>query len=127
MSTSADNQMRDLLDAITARLQRGEAIDPPAARSDDAQDELEEFVEVVGALHACLKPLSPNQEFAEDLRAELLDGRAGFFRRLRRMPARLSLAAILALFAGCVLLLLRRVFGSETAHDVPEEAVATPL
>lgn len=128
MSTSADNHMRDLLDAITSRLQRGEAIDPlPVARSDDAQGELEEVVEIAGALHVSLKPLSPNQEFADGLRAELLDGPAGFFGRSRRMPARLSVAAILALFAGCVLLLLRRIFGSETAHEVPEEAVAAPL
>lgn len=119
--------MRDSLDAITSRLQRGEDIDPPVALADDAQAELDGVVEVVQSLHASLKPLSPNQEFVDGLRAELLNGRTGRVRRSRRMPARLSLAAILALFAGCVLLLLRRVFGSEPAREVPEEAVATPL
>ena len=56
-----------------------------------------------------------------------LMGARASLERVRQMPARLSVAAILALFAGCLLLMLRRIFGSETAPDVPEEAVATPL
>lgn len=126
MSTSADSQTSNLLDAITSRLQGGEAVDPLLAQHEDASGELDEVVEIMQSLHASLKPLSPSQDFADGLRAELLDGRPDVVRRLRRMPARVHVAAILAVFAGCVLFLLRRLFGSEAA-EIQEEAVATPL
>ena len=119
--------MGNLLDAITARLQSGDAVDPLAAQSEEAQGDVEEIVDIIQALQSSLTPLNPGQEFADGLRADLLDGRPGVVRRVRQMPARVHVAAILAVFAGCVLFLMRRIFGSGTAHDVPEEAVATPL
>ena len=115
-----------MLDDVTARLQRGETIDPVLAQSDDAQGDLEDIAAIVQTLQASLAPLSPSQPFADGLRAELLAGRPGAG-RLRQVPARLSLAAILAVFAGCVLFMLRRIFGSEAPPDIQEEAVATPL
>lgn len=127
MSTSDDVQLHDALDAITARLQRGDAVDPLIAQADESHNDAEEFVDIIHALHASLTPISPSQAYADRLRADLLDGRPGVVKRVRQMPARVHVAAILALFAGCVLFVLRRIFGSETAQDMQEEAVATPL
>jgi len=119
--------MDNLLDAITLRLQNGDAVEPLVAQSEDSYNDVEEFADIIQSLHTSLTPLNPGQEYADSLRAELLDGGPGVVRRVRQMPARLSIAAILAVFAGCILFMLRRIFGSEPAPDVPEEAVATPL
>ncbi|MCY3865510.1 MAG: hypothetical protein OXG68_08715 [Chloroflexi bacterium] len=127
MSTASEAQLRNFLESITTRLQRGEAVDPLLEPANEEQSNMEDIVELIQSLHASLTPINPSQEYAENLRANLLDGRPGVAGRVRQMPARLSVAAILALFAGCLLLMLRRLFGSETATDVPEEAVATPL
>ena len=127
MSTSVDSDTRDLLDAITSQLQRGESAEALMAQSEDAQGELGDVLEIVQSLHASLTPLNPSPEFADGLGAELRHGRPSEIRRLRRVPARLSIAAILAVFAGCVLFMLRRIFGSEATADIQEEAVATPL
>lgn len=127
MSTATDSQTRDLLESITTRLQRGDAADQLIGQAEEDHGEVEDIVELIQSLHSALRPVNPDQEFAENLRANLLEGGPGVAGRVRQMPARLSLAAILAVFAGCLLLMLRRIFGSETAADVPEEAVATPL
>ena len=127
MSASDDIQLHNTLDSITARLQSGETTEPLIAESEEAQGDLGEFVEIIQSLHASLIPTSPSQEFGNRLRADLLDGRPGVVERVRQMPARVHVAAILAVFAGCILFVLRRIFGSETAQDIQEEAVATPL
>ena len=127
MSASDDIQLHNTLDSITARLQSGETTEPLIAESEEAQGDLGEFVEIIQSLHTSLIPTSPSQEFGDRLRADLLDGRPGVVERVRQMPARVHVAAILAVFAGCILFVLRRIFGSETAQDIQEEAVATPL
>lgn len=127
MSTASEARLRNLLESITTRLQRGDAVDPLIEQADEEQGDVADVVELIQSLHASLTPMNPSQEYAENLRANLLEGRLGVAGRVRQMPARLSVAAILAVFAGCLLLMLRRLFGSETATDVPEEAVATPL
>lgn len=127
MSVATESQTRDLLESITTRLQQGDAVDQFVLQAEGDHGEVEDIVELIQSLHTALTPINPDQEYADNLRANLLDGRPGVAGRVRQMPARLSLAAILAVFAGCLLLMLRRIFGSETAADVPEEAVATPL
>ena len=127
MSTSVDSDTRDLLDAITSRLQRGESAEALMAPGEDRPSELDDVFEIVQSLHASLTTLNPSPEFADRLGAELRNCRSGEARRLRRVPARLSVAAILAVFAGCALFMLRRIFGSESAAEMQEEAVATPL
>lgn len=127
MSTSVDSETRDLLDAITSRLQSGESIEALMAQSENPQSELDDVIEIVQSLHASLTPLNPSSAFAGGLDAELRNGSPGEVGRLRRVPARLSVAAILAVIAGFVVFMLRRIFGSEAAADLQEEAVATPL
>ena len=127
MSASDDIQLQDTLDFITTRLQCGDAVEPLIAEAEESQGELGEFVDIIQSLHTSLMPISPSQEYADRLRADLLNGRPGVVKRVRQMPPRVHVAAILAVCAGCVLFVLRRIFGSETAQDIQEEAVATPL
>ncbi len=127
MAETAESQMRDFLDDLTARLRSGDDMHPAPAPVEAGQDDVEELTEIIQALHSTLRPRAAPEDFAERLRADLLDGEPGVVQRLRQMPARVHIAAVLAVFAGCGLLMLRRVFGSGAAQDVPEEAVATPL
>ena len=127
MSASDDNQLHSTLDTITARLQGGDAVEQLMAEAESSQGDLEEFVDIIQSLHASLIPISPSQKYTDRLRADLLERRPGVVKRVRQMPPRVHVAAILAVFAGCVLFVLRRIFGSETAQDIQEEAVATPL
>ncbi len=127
MATSSEIQTQDLLDAVTVGIQSG---DDPAELLGRAEAPSAEAVELVGAikaLHAALTPVEPRPEFVDSLRVELIAGRPGMIERVQRMPLRISLAAALALIAGCLLFFLRRLFDSDTAPEIQEEAVATPL
>ena len=127
MSKTSEAQSRNRLETIPSRLPGGDVVEPLIGGADEDPSDVEDFVEVIQSLHSCLRPVSPDQAYAEGLRAELLDAGPDVFKRVQQLPARLSVAAILAVFAGCVLLMLRRIFGSAPAADMQEEAVATPL
>ena len=81
-----------------------------------------EFDTLNNALEAALTPRQPREEFAEDLRAQLL----GKSPRPRTAPKRLGIAAAVALATGFLLLLLRRVMGDDdgelTDEPVPSSA-----
>ena len=120
MASSSEIQTQDLLDAVTTGVQAGQdPAEPPP--------ELRELVGTIQALHTALTPVEPRPEFVDSLRAELIAGRPGVVGRVQRMPRRISLAAALALVAGCLLIFLRRLFDSDPAQEIQEEAVATPL
>ena len=127
MPAAADIHRQELLDAITTALQNGEGVDALIAQSDWPGEDAAEFVDMIGALQTALPSLAPREEFSRSLRADLLRGDSGPLRRLRGMPARVHVAAFLAICFGCVLFGLRRLFGSETAQEIQEEAVVTPL
>ena len=106
MSSSADKQTRDLLDDLTARLQNGESIDPALAHAATNQDDVQDLLDIIQSLHALLTPQAPREDFANRLRRDLLEESPGFVVRIRQMPPRVRLAALLAVFAGCGLLML---------------------
>ncbi|MYD10475.1 MAG: hypothetical protein F4X02_10590 [Chloroflexi bacterium] len=126
MASSSEIQTHDLLDAVTARIQNGDGADDYRERS-ESPPELSALVGTIQALHQALTPVEPRPEFVESLRADLIAGRPGVVARVQRMPRRISLAAALALVAGCLLIFLRRLFDSEPPPEIQEEAVATPL
>ena len=97
------------------------------ARKSRGAGEGEEFGDLIESLTRAFEPVEPAFEFADALRAELLGEPQSLLERLRKMPARVHIAAALALIAGCLLFVMRRLFGSDTPQDMQEEAVATPL
>ena len=125
MSNSSDVKMQNTLDAVTVALQNGEDIDALLAQSAAARDDVDEFVAIIQALQSALIPQEVRPEFAAALRSDLLGERRGVVKRVRQMPARVQIAAIVALFAGCLLLLWRRILGSDVPQEIQEEAVAT--
>ena len=127
MPKAADIQMQELVEAITTTLQNGDGIESLVVNADLTRDELDETVRVIQTLNSSLIPQEPSAEFSDRLRADLLGRDAKLTRRLRQMPARVHIAAILAICFGCVLFVLRRLFGSEPPHEIQEEAVVTPM
>lgn len=92
----------------------------PELQSDAADD----FSALIHGLTGALTPIEPRPAFADALRHDLL-GRRGMWSRLRGMPPRVHIAAVLALLAGFGLLLTRRLFGSDEAENIVDEGVAT--
>ncbi|MCE2471463.1 MAG: hypothetical protein J4G18_06110 [Anaerolineae bacterium] len=149
MASSSEIQTQDLLDAVTSGIQAGELTETPPA-------EVHELVGTIQALHVVLTPVEPRPEFVESLRTDIIQGRPGVIERAQQMPVRISVAAALALVAGCLLFFLRRLFDSDAPQaarrqrewlprslkisralgnrewrfdkkEIQEEAVATPL
>lgn len=127
MASSSEIQTQDLLDAVTSGIQTGQERGEFLERADSPPPEVRELVGTIKALHMALTPVEPRPEFVASLRADLIAGRPGVFERVQRMPLRISLAAALALVAGCLLFFLRRLFDSDAPQEIQEEAVATPL
>ena len=127
MSSSSDVHAQDLLDAITVGLQTGDDIDALMRQSEASSVDVEDFAAIIQSLHAALTPVEPRSEFGESLRSDLIAERPGLVKRLRQMPARVHIAAALALVAGCLLFIMRRLFDSDGPQERQEEAVATPL
>ena len=123
MSSQSDTKAQD---ALATGAKAGDDIKSPAAQS-MLPAEAEEFADLIGALASAFAPVEPAVTFADELRADLLGEPQGMLERLRKMPARVHIAAALALIAGCLLFIMRRLFGSDAPQDIQEEAVATPL
>ncbi len=127
MTAPSDSQAQDMLEAITAGIQAGDEIETVSKGSGASAAGMQGYAEIIQALQSILTPLEPRPEFARQLHADLLDQQQGVVERMRQLPARLQIAAILALIAGCLLFLTRRLFGSESAAEIQEEVVASPL
>ncbi len=105
--------------------------DQPATRepllpADDEQHETEALAQLTKALESALTVQKPRESFARELRAQIMDEGADVPARLRSLSPRLQFAAALALAAGCLLLMLRRLLGNgggELVEDtVPSSA-----
>lgn len=127
MPASSELQTQELLEAITVNMRNGDDVDALIGQADAPGSEVEDFVDIIRALRAALTPVQPRREFADQLHAELLNGRSGILERLRHLPARVQIAAILTICAGFLLVVSRRLFGSDSGTEIQEEAVATPL
>lgn len=123
MRPTQDVELQELLDALTAELQTDEDGDAALDHAQKRPAPVSGFVNLIRSLNALLRPVAPRPGFVRELRLDLLDAERA--ERRRQMPARVSMAALLALLAGCVLIMLRRLFGSEAASEIQEEAVAS--
>ena len=127
MDSPADEKAQDFVDNITGALQQGQSLDPLVDLSDGVHEEYADLVSVIQGLRDTLVPVEPSAGFAAHLKTQLLENEAGLAARFRKKPARLHVAAILAVFAGFSLLLSRRLFGASSARDITDEPVATAL
>lgn len=93
----------------------------PAAA--DEQQDAPAISELTKALEAALTPRQPSESFNRELRAQIIGERATLPSRLRSLSPRLQFAAALALTAGCLLLMLRRLLGGSDGSELVEDTV----
>lgn len=116
--------MQDLLDAITLALQQDDDIEPLIRQSAVPYSEAESLASVIQSLQAALVPVEPTAQFTEQLEAQLMNTRRGVVTRVRQMPARVHIAAVLAVAAGFGLIAYRRIMDSPRPPDISEEPAA---
>lgn len=122
MSSSSDANIQNLLDAITVALQQDDDIEPLLNNPPVPRQEIDSLVSLIQSLQSSLVSVKPSTQFADKLHSELLGTRQhGVVKRVRQMPARVHVAAILAFAAGFVLIAYRRLFGSTPTQDITEE------
>jgi len=126
MSSSSDAKMQDLLDAVTVALQHDDDIDKLIRKSSVPRDDVDSLVDMIHSLNSTLKPVQPSATFTAQLHGELMGTRPNVVKRVRQMPARVHIAAILAVIAGFFLIGYRRLVGAtSTTQDVNTEEPAT--
>ena len=127
MDGTSELKTEDLLDNVTSSLQRGDDIEPLVLQESLLQAGVEDLIDIIADLDTALIPVEPRVEFSDQLRAQLLNERGGVMKRVRQMPARVHVAALLAVIAGFCLLWTRRLSGAETRQDITDEPIAAPL
>lgn len=103
--------MDDLLSALTdAIIADDVAIDGIVNRYGVPRNEVEPFVHLVRRLHVVLVGVRPSRRFVRRLQTELLgQQRVGVIGRIRYLPPRVQIAAMIAVVAGFMLLSRRRI------------------
>ncbi|MCY4464738.1 MAG: hypothetical protein OXE46_04305 [Chloroflexi bacterium] len=91
--------------------------------ADDDQQEAKALAQLNKALESALISRQPRESFARELRAQISEDRARMPSRMRSLSPRLQFAAALALAAGCLLLMLRRLLGGNGGGELVEDTV----
>ncbi|MEL7436858.1 MAG: hypothetical protein AAFN11_23165, partial [Chloroflexota bacterium] len=107
------NYLSDITDAVFAE------DDINAIRDQYGIDfrEDRDLVSLIEQLNTNLQSVQPSEKFTRNLKAELLSGeRTGVVWRIRRLPARVHFAAIIAASLGGVLLVIQRLMGAGEKH-----------
>ena len=100
MDGKTDVEMRELLDDITSAVQQRQDVERLARQSSLPRADVDGLVEIISELDSTLIPIEPRAEFADHLRSQLLTDGQGVMQRWREMPARVHVAALLAVMAG---------------------------
>ncbi|NWF69492.1 MAG: hypothetical protein HXY40_10435 [Chloroflexi bacterium] len=110
--TISDTQMQDLLAALTEALRADDAnVDALITQYDAPMREVAPFLALISRLHRSYVRVQPSRRFTRRLRAELLGTpQTDVIARIRYLPARVQIAALVALVAGITMLLTRLRF-----------------
>lgn len=121
MNSTSDVQLQDLLSAVTDALLMGdEQIDEIISRYRVPRSQVDGLVSIIRHLHVALVGVQPSGRFSRRLYEDLMGSqRWTLVTRMRRMPARVQIAALLALVAGFMLIARRRLI-ADTASEVEE-------
>lgn len=121
------SNFENLLAAMTeAIMEDGQDLDHIVRRYAVQRQEVEGFIHIIRRLHVALVGVRPSRRFAYRLRQELLgQPEWNVINRVRFLPARVQIAAGVALLAGFMLLSRRRLIAELTDSPAPDEAPAT--
>ena len=127
MDGTSELKIQDLLDSVTESIRRGDNTKLERLQLPPPGTEADELIDIVTELDATLIAVEPSAEFAGQLRSQLLGERSSVMKRVRQMPARVHVAAVLAVIAGFFLLWTRRLSDTTTGQDITDEPIAAPL
>jgi hypothetical protein len=107
---TSDVKMQNLVNDVTDALLAGENIDTVRRKHDVGRGESDDLINLIERINHSMQKVEPSSEFAKSLKADLLgEQRTGVVGRIRKLPARVQYAALVAIIGG-FLLLLRRMF-----------------
>jgi len=108
---NSENQIQDLLSAVTDALLAGDKnIDPIVNRYQVSRAQVDNLVTIIRRLHVTLVGAQPSQQFVNRLQQDLMGAREQtVLTRVRHLPARVQVAAIIAVLAGFMLFQRRRM------------------
>lgn len=122
---SHERQLEDLLTTVTdALMTERPRLDTLLARSDLPRSEIDPLVRLIQQLNGVMQPQTASDRFVRRLKTELLgQPQTSVVTRMRRLPARVQLAAAFALLAGSGVMLIfrRRLPGLASLASTEEE------
>ncbi len=121
---TSDVKMQNLLNDVTEALLAGDNIDSVRGQYDVPRAESEELIDLIERINRSMVRVEPAPQFEKRLKADLLgERRAGVVWRIRKLPARVQVAAAAAIMGG-FLLILRRLFLGEDSRRTQEDTSA---
>ena len=116
------SELENLLSAVTDALlaEQGD-LDSVISQYNVPRSNVDLFVKVIRRLHMTLVGVQPSRRFVRRLKADLMGlPHYGVVSRVRFLPARVQIAAGLAVVAGFMLLTRRRIMAdAREAQEVP--------
>ncbi len=108
---NSENQIQDLLSAVTDALLAGDKnVDAIINRYQVSRAQVDNLVTIIRRLHVTLVGAQPSQQFVSHLKQDLMGAREQtVLARVRGLPARVQIAAIIAVLAGFMLFQRRRM------------------
>jgi len=118
--TISDVKMQNLISDVSDAILYGKSdLDAVLRRYNVPAQEVDDLISLVFALQDTLVEVQPSRAFQQRLKAELIESRrSSFVWRLRRLPARVQMAALAALAGGFMLLLRRRFVPRERVEEI---------
>ena len=111
---TSDVKMQNLVNEVTDALLAGENIDNVRRKHDVSRVESDELINLIERINHSMQKVEPSTQFAKSLKAELLgEQRTGVVGQIRKLPARVQYAAVVAIIGGFLLILRRMFFGEE--------------
>ena len=126
---TSDVQWQNYLNEASDAILAGEKVDGIRARYGISYQDDRELIELIENLDNSFVPVEPSPQFANRLREDLVGAeRTGVVWRIRRLPARVQWAAIVAAILGGVLIVVQRLAGAgnrlrqEERTRIPDES-----
>lgn len=122
---SSEFRVQDTLSAVTDAIITGHGdVDQILRHYDVPHHEIDPLLPIISGLNRRLDVVEPSPQFKANLKAELMGAKqTSLAWRIRKLPARVQVAALTALGWGFVLVLWQRFAGngqsqsSDTAHE----------
>ena len=113
MNTIPESNVQDLVSTLTdAVINRDATLDQFMGRYDLNDEDIANWLPIINSLHNTLVEVQPRPAFKRQLRNELLKRPIGVRVRLRPLPTRVQLAAVLTIVGGFVLIVYNWFMGN---------------